>query len=146
MVSKDEQYDAIVEIGELGGGPDDPNPFVKPDMSGHYPEPNGTQKLIIDQVNKNRQAEQRLSAMGFETDQVEGARSTFCLEWIINNVLSQGQRDAMTLAWAQKYGEILSTLEGRAREVVVAQRRAKLAKPQAASLIVPPGVRRPGRS
>lgn len=146
MVSKDEQYDALVETGELGDGPDDPNPFIKADVSGHYPEPNGTQKMIIDQVNKNRQAEKRLSAMGFETDQVEGARSTFCLEWIINHVLSQGQRDAMTLAWMQRYGEILSTLEEKAREVVVAQQRAKLSQPRPASLIVPPGVRRPSRS
>jgi hypothetical protein len=83
--------------------------------------------------------------MGFQTDQVEGARSTFCLEWIINNVLSQGQRDMMTLAWAQRYGEILTDLEGKAREVIVAQQRAKLAQPRPASLIVPPGVRRPGR-
>jgi hypothetical protein len=145
MTTKDEQYDALAATTELGGGPDDPNPFIKPDASGHYPDPNGTQKLIVEQVNKNRQAEQRIDAMGFQTDQVEGARSTFCLEWIINNVLSQGQRDMMALAWAQRYGEILTELEGKAREVLVAQKRAKLAQPKPASLIVPPGVRRPGR-
>jgi hypothetical protein len=145
MTSKDEQYAALAATTELGGGPDDPNPFIKADVSGHYPDPNGTQKLIVEQVNKNRQAEQRIDAMGFQTDQVEGARSTFCLEWIINNVLSQGQRDMMTLAWAQRYGEILTELEKQAREVIIAQKRAKLAQPKPASLIVPPGVRRPGR-
>jgi len=146
MTTKDEQYDALAATTELGGEPGDPNPFIKPDASGYYPDPNGTQKLIVDQVNKNRKAEQRIDAMGFQTDQVEGARSTFCLEWIINNVLSQGQRDMMTLAWAQRYGEILTELEVKAREVVVAQQRARIAQPKPASLIVPPGVRRPGRS
>lgn len=142
MTTKDEKYAALEATAELGGEPGEPNPFIKDDVSGHYPDPNGTQKLIVDQVNKNRQAEQRLDAMGFQTDQVEGARSTFCLEWIINNVLSQGQRDMMTLAWAEHYGEILTTLEGKAREVVVAQQRARIARPKPSTLIVPPGVRR----
>lgn len=148
MTTKDEKYDAITAASSLGGGPEDPNPFIK-DQSGHYPDLNGTQKLILEQGLKNQRAEERLAAMGFETDQVEGARSTFCLEWIIEHVLSQAQRDMMKLAWAQQYGEILTTLEGKAREHVVAQqeaqRRAKLATPRTPSLIVPPGVRRPGR-
>lgn len=137
--TKAEKYDALGAIGELGGGPDDDNPFVNL---------NGTQKLILKQGIKNRQAEERLSAMGFETQQVEGARSTFCLEWMIDHVLSQSQRDMMKLAWAEHYGEILTTLEGKAREHLAAQqeaqRRAKLATPRTPSLIVPPGVRRPG--
>lgn len=146
MTSKEEKYDALEATTELSGGPDDPNPFVKDDKPAaeFYENLSDTERALVDMVTANRRIEKRLDKMGIEATGVHESKMTFMLEWIINNVLTHAQREDMTLAWATHYNQVLKDLEVKGRELIVAQQRARLSVPKSSSLVVPPGVRRPG--
>jgi hypothetical protein len=104
--------------------------------------PTEVQKELINQVNRNAQIEKRISGLGIELTSVGAAKNQFFMQWIINNLLTQAQRDDMMLAWAQEYGKQLIDLEGKARELKMASERPRLVQPGAPGLIVPGNVRR----
>ena len=101
---------------------------------------------VVRAVNANRRAEKRIEAMGVSLNNVGDVAQQFMVEWLVNNILTQDQRDALSLAWAQRYGEILKDMEGKARELRMAHERAKLITPPASpGLIVPGNIRRETR-
>lgn len=128
QASKDEKYAAIAATSELGSD-DEP-----------YREPSEAEKKLIRQINRNKSAEKRIAAMDVELTNVPATAQTFMVDWIINNVLTQAQREDLGLAWAIHYGEILTDMEGKAREFKMAHDRAKLGV-QTPGLIIPAGVR-----
>lgn len=133
QVSKDEKYDAIAAIGDLGSD----DPADDPDWS-------ETERRLVRQVNENKKIEKRIAALGIELTGVGKEHLEFTIEWLINNALSRAQREELALAWAERYGNILSKMEGPAREYKIAADRARVGAPPA-GLIVPPGLRRPDR-